>query len=121
MGLPSSGKGGDLRLSKPLSKSADAGKDIEFRKLLNFGRSENRDIVGAGSILEEEDDDVQMLFVCESEVPRIGGLQVGGKQLSKDEYRKLKNEEIKEESNDSKTLSVTVNSEMNAQGKAGVV
>ena len=61
---------------------------------------------------------MQIVSTNEAEIPRIGSFNMVGKQLCKDEYRKLKNEEIKEESNDSKTISVTVNSEMNAQGIA---
>lgn len=47
----------------------------------------------------------------EPDVPRLGSLLLTSKQLSKDNYRNLKNEEIVEESNDSKTVSATMNSE----------
>ena len=114
--LPGLAADGAHRL--PHSKSAKHSRSMNDARGLQF-KSLLADDDPDGS----EDDEIQEVLGAPDEnadAPRIGSLQKQlSQQLSKDDYRQLKNEEIKEESHDSKTQSVTMTSDIiNATGIA---
>lgn len=58
-------------------------------------------------------------YIDENELVRLGSLFTSSKILSKEDYRPLKNEEIAEASNDSKTITATLNSDAKACPERG--
>ena len=58
-------------------------------------------------------------YIGENELVRLGSLFTASKILSKEDYRPLKNEEIAEASNDSKTITATLNSDAKACPESG--